>query len=58
MQLVVINGRYSNWTDVSNGVPQGSVLGPNLFLMFNYDLEYGVQCRVLKFADDTKRTLK
>ena len=54
MQLVVINGRYSIWTDVSNGVPQGSVLGPNLFLMFINDLEYGVQSRVLKFADDTK----
>ena len=49
-----VNGRYSDWTDVSNGVPQGSVLGPNLFLMFINDLENGVQSRVLKFADDTK----
>ena len=56
MQIVVIDGRYSDWTDVSNGVPQGSVLGPTLFLMFiniNY-LEDGVQSRLLKFADDTK----
>ena len=54
MQRVVINGRYSDWTDVTSGVPQGSVLGPIIFLMFTNDLEDGVQSTVLKFADDTK----
>ena len=54
LQRVVINGRYSDWTDVTGGVPQGSVLGPTLFIMFINDLEDGVQSRVLKFADDTK----
>ena len=48
------NGRYSDWTDVSNGVLQGSVLGPKLFLMFINDMEDDVQSRVLKFADATK----
>ena len=54
MQIVAINERYSDWTDVSNCVQQGSVLGPTLFLMFINDLEDGVQSKVLKFADDTK----
>jgi len=51
---VCINGLFSDWTAVLSGVPQGSVLGPILFLIFINDLECSVTNCILKFADDTK----
>ncbi len=52
-QRVVIIGKASIWDGLS-GVPQGSVLGPVLFLMYVNDIDDGITCKISKFADDTK----
>ena len=51
-QRVVANGQTSSWADVNAGVPQGSILGPLLFLIYINDLADGLSSNAKLFADD------
>ena len=51
---MVINGKFSHWIRVTSGIPQGSVLGPILFLIFINDLTDVLNCCMKLFADDAK----
>ena len=51
---VVIRGKSSDWRQVTSGVPQGSVLGPLLFVLYVNDIPVTVSSSSSMFADDTK----
>ena len=52
-QRVVIPGVTSNWSSVEAGVPQGSILGPLLFLLYINDIVESINSSIRLFADDT-----
>ena len=52
-QRVVLNGQYSTWSNVEAGVPQGSIFGPLLFLVYINDLPENLVSNPKLFADDT-----
>ena len=51
---MVVNSSHSAWSEVSSGVPQGSVLGPVLFLVYINDIEDAIRKLLRLFADDNK----
>ena len=52
-QRVVLNGQNSSWANVHAGVPQGSILGPLIFLIYISDLSDNLTSNAKLFADDT-----
>ena len=51
-QRVVLNGAQSRFLPVLLGVPQGTVLGPLLFLLYINDITDGISSKICLFADD------
>lgn len=56
-QAVVIENEKSNYKRIPAGVPQGSVLGPLLFLIYINDIVEGIESNIKLFADDTSMSL-
>ena len=52
-QRVILNGKMSLWRPVIGGVPQQSILGPRLFLVYINDLPNKLKSSAKLFADDT-----
>ena len=53
LQRVVLPSGSSAWTPIKAGVPQGSILGPRLFLLYISDIVEDINSSIRLFADDT-----
>ena len=53
-QRAVVRGTNPSWSCVTSGVPQGTILGPILFLIYVNDVSFNISSTLRMFADDSK----
>jgi hypothetical protein len=54
---VVLDGSKSKWHKITAGVPQGSILGPLMFLIYTNDIVNELESEIYLYADDAVLTL-
>ena len=54
-QRVSLHGQFSEWINLHQGVPQGTILGPLLFNLYVNDIDNFIEkdCHIIQYADDT-----